>query len=314
MYNQFQPNAGLARSLSSNGLSQVQYGAQPAAGGLQAGAVFDQMFSQQMQAASGMTININMASITITPGQFASAAGHGLPSVAAEQPLIMETFSYSRISMMPGEGEASPMEGLAAMLKALLGGETEELEHGEGKEELAEIGAKGTEIVEEMAVMPKALPAAEQAVAAEESKVTETALAASEAAGLGLAEIGGKISEKVIDLAQKGVPEAQAAIDHPELGRIEARVEIDGSNVTLAFGAENAAVRDALEAAQAEIEGILGESGLVLAAMDISETLGPAATPDTLEMEAGEQLARSTQLDQILNESLGGGPLNLIQA
>jgi len=80
------------------------------------------------------------------------------------------------------------------------------------------------------------------------------------------------VGERVVWMARQGVQEARIQLNPREMGPVDARVSISqDQQASVTFVANNAATREALEAAMPRLREMLQESGLTLAQSEVSQ-------------------------------------------
>lgn len=100
-----------------------------------------------------------------------------------------------------------------------------------------------------------------------------------------MAERGGERSEAVMKLAPEG------------LGELEIRLETQGTDVSVQFGAANAEARQALEQAQNRLRDALGQQGVRLSEFNVFSNLSdnPQARSDERERRAAAPLGKAAR-------------------
>ncbi|WIO73434.1 flagellar hook-length control protein FliK [Porticoccaceae bacterium LTM1] len=72
-------------------------------------------------------------------------------------------------------------------------------------------------------------------------------------------------------LVERGNQTAEIRLNPPELGSMEVKIHSDGDRTSVTFFAQNAATREALEAAMPRLREMFGDSGLQLADANVSQ-------------------------------------------
>jgi len=79
------------------------------------------------------------------------------------------------------------------------------------------------------------------------------------------------LSRSLSLMVARNMEGAQLEIDPPELGPLQVRLQIKNDQVALQFSSQHASVRDALEQSVARLQDMLGEEGLDLVNVDVSD-------------------------------------------
>lgn len=77
--------------------------------------------------------------------------------------------------------------------------------------------------------------------------------------------------QRVVWMSREGINRARVHLSPPELGRIDIRLEIEGTDARLQLGTQNASVRDALESMLPRLRDAMSQQGLNLSEADISD-------------------------------------------
>ncbi len=80
-----------------------------------------------------------------------------------------------------------------------------------------------------------------------------------------------ELGARIVWMTGKEVDSAQIRVNPPQLGPVEVRININQDQASVAFAAQNAAVRDAIEAAIPRLREMLGSQQLNLVNVDISQ-------------------------------------------
>jgi hypothetical protein len=79
------------------------------------------------------------------------------------------------------------------------------------------------------------------------------------------------LSRSLSLMVARNMEGAQLEIDPPELGPLQVRLQINNDQVALQFSSQHASVREALEQSVARLQDMLGEEGLDLVNVDVSD-------------------------------------------
>jgi flagellar hook-length control protein FliK len=92
-------------------------------------------------------------------------------------------------------------------------------------------------------------------------------------------EFAGEMTARMKVLVRDGVREARLQLHPAELGRLQITVNTDGDQARVAFVAETAAARDAIEQSLPRLRELFEQAGLQLAQSDVGQQ-GQAASRD----------------------------------
>ncbi len=78
-------------------------------------------------------------------------------------------------------------------------------------------------------------------------------------------------NERVVWMARQGIQEAHIQVNPRDMGPIEVRVSVQNDQASVAFAAQNAGARDAIESALPRLREMLADSGLNLVQSEVSQ-------------------------------------------
>lgn len=79
------------------------------------------------------------------------------------------------------------------------------------------------------------------------------------------------LNERIMMMRSKGIQTAEIRLDPPELGALEVRVRVVGDSTSIQFHSPNPSVREALEAQINRLREMMGEAGVNLGNVDVSD-------------------------------------------
>lgn len=82
---------------------------------------------------------------------------------------------------------------------------------------------------------------------------------------------GEAFGERVTFMVKQNLQEAEIRLNPPQLGQIDVRVSFANDQASLVFSSPHAAVRDAIETSMVRLRELLGESGISLGNVDVSD-------------------------------------------
>lgn len=77
--------------------------------------------------------------------------------------------------------------------------------------------------------------------------------------------------QRVVWMSREGINKARVHLSPPELGRIDIRLELDGTDARLQLGTQNASVRDVLEGMLPRLRDAMSQQGLNLSEANVSD-------------------------------------------
>ena len=102
------------------------------------------------------------------------------------------------------------------------------------------------------------------------------------------------LGERVVWLVKRDLQQAELKLNPQHLGPVEVRIEIRNEQATIGLSAHHAVTRDALEASIPRLREMLGEAGLTLANVDVSQQRsGQGQQGGREQRERREELALS---------------------
>ncbi len=102
------------------------------------------------------------------------------------------------------------------------------------------------------------------------------------------------LGERVVWLVKRDLQQAELKLNPQHLGPVEVRIEIRNEQATIGLSAHHAMTRDALEASIPRLREMLGEAGLTLANVDVSQQRSGQGQQEGREQrERREELALS---------------------
>ncbi len=79
------------------------------------------------------------------------------------------------------------------------------------------------------------------------------------------------LGERLVWLVKKDLQQAELRLNPQHLGPVEVRIEVRNEHATISFSAHHAVTRDVLEASVPRLREMLGEAGVTLASVDVSQ-------------------------------------------
>jgi flagellar hook-length control protein FliK len=103
----------------------------------------------------------------------------------------------------------------------------------------------------------------------------------------GHAEWGQAFGNQVVWAVNQGMPGAELHLSPPDLGPMSVRISMDQDQASMAFSSPHAVVREAIEAALPRLRDMLGNQGITLADVNVSQHGGADARRDPGEWRNG---------------------------
>ncbi|UTW46362.1 flagellar hook-length control protein FliK [bacterium SCSIO 12696] len=100
-----------------------------------------------------------------------------------------------------------------------------------------------------------------------------------------------EVGSRLQILAERGNQRAEIRLNPPELGAVEVKVMNEGDRTNVTFFAQNAATRDALEAALPRLREMFGENGLQLADANVSQQQTMAGEREADQRNGGSEFS-----------------------
>lgn len=111
-----------------------------------------------------------------------------------------------------------------------------------------------------------------------------------------------QIAKRVVVMASESIQSARIQLDPPELGALEVKVKVQQDQVSVTFGSNQAAVRDALESQAPRLRELLEQQGVNLADVNVSDhsqSQGERANQE----EVGEQNAQDGSIESAIDDN-----------
>lgn len=118
---------------------------------------------------------------------------------------------------------------------------------------------------------------------------------------------GDAFGERVSFMVKQNLQQAEIRLNPPHLGQIDVRISMTGDQASLIISSPHASVRDAIESSMVRLRELLGESGISLANVDVSDKSfaqqhqGAAADRDS----SGSQFWKGYRAEFTLDENAG---------